>query len=149
MSRLTVLQALQTILETEFDSVYVYPDDLEDDFIEVPELPFIAIEELPAVDNVTRVQAADWIETAWYISMVGYVYKGAVAWNTEKDVAAKALAYPMRDTIRTLLEANMTIGGTILRIGDEQHSYVEFVTPIPWNGDPYYGCYFGIPVLGG
>ena len=149
MSRLTVLQALQTILETQFARVYVYPDDLEDDFIEKPDLPFIVLEELPAVDNVTRVQAADWIETEWYISIMEYTSKGAVAWNTAEDVAAKAAAYTARDTTRTLLEANMTLSGTILRIGDEQHSYVEFVTPIPWNGDPYYGCYFGIPVLGG
>jgi len=149
MSRLAVLQALQTILETEFDRVYVYPDDFSGTFIEAPTLPFIVLEELPAVDNVTRVMAADWIDTDWHISIMGFTSKGPVAWNTVEDTVAKAAAYPGRDAVRTLLEANTTISGTVVRMGDDQHTYVEFVTPIPWNGDAYYGYYFGVPVTGG
>ena len=148
MSRLTVLQALQTILETQFTRVYVYPDDLTT-WIDRPTLPFITLEEIPAVDNNTQIWAADWIDVSWFISVCGYTYKGEVAWATAKDTVAKATAFAGRDTVRTLLEANTTLGGTTKPIGTENITYTDFLTPLPWNGEAYYGWYFSIPVTSG
>ena len=149
MSRLTVLQALQTILETQFDRVYVYPDDLTTSFPIEPALPFLSIEEIPAADNATRIKAADWIDVDWFVSIFGFVYKGVVAMNTPEDVAAKALAYPQRDKVKALLNANTTLGGTTSPIGRDDIAYNEDITPVPWAGVGYYGFFFSIPVTSG
>jgi len=148
MSRLTVLQALQTILETEFSRVYVYPDDYSD-IADEPTLPFFALEELPASENNTVVLAADWIDTEWTISLYCYMAEGEMPTPGADDAAAKALAYTARDTIRGLLEANLNLTGTAKQIGDDRRTYTDMVVPLQWNQRPYMGAYFEIPVLSG
>ena len=80
MSRLTVLRALETVLETEFDRVYVYPDDystvIYNSVTELLTLPALALEELPASENNTIIQAADWVDVQWTISLYGYMAAG-------------------------------------------------------------------------
>ena len=150
MSRLTVLQSLQTILETEFDRVYIYPDeysDIEND----PTLPIFVLEELPANENNTIPIGgfADLLGIEWVVSLYGYVALGEFPAPGDEDAAAKELAYTARDTIRTLLQANLTPTGALAPIGDERRLYTDFIVRLQWNEQPYLGLYFEIPVTSG
>ena len=150
MSRLTVLQSLQTILETEFDRVYVYPDEF-DDVENDPQMPFFALEELPASENNTIAVGgfADLLGIEWTVSLYGYVAICESEAPGDEDAAGKTLAYVARDTIRTLLQANMTPGGALAQFGDERRFYTDAIVRIQWGKQIYIGLYFEIPVTSG
>lgn len=150
MSRLTVLQSLQTILETAFARVYIYPDeyaDIEND----PKLPIFVLEELPANENNTVAVGdfADLLGIEWTVSLYGYMALGEFPAPGDEDAAAKALAYTARDTIRTLLQANLIPTGALAPIGDERRLYTDFIVRMQWNEQAYLGLYFEIPVISG
>ena len=150
MSRLTVLQSLQTILETEFSRVYVYPDEYGN-MADEPAVPYFAIEELPAKENNTMPVGgfADLLGIEWTIALYGYMAVDEMPAPGADDAAAKALAYTARDTIRTLLQANTKLSGTLAIMGDDRRMYTDMVVPLQWNQRPYYGLYFEIPVISG
>ena len=150
MGRLTVLQALQTILETQFDRVYIYPDEystINND----PALPFFVLEELPATENntVSVGSFADLVGIEWTVSLYGYAAVGEFPSPGHDDATAKALTYGYRDTIRTLLQANLWPSGVISTLGDDRRLYTDFIVRLQWNEQPYLGLYFEIPVTSG
>lgn len=150
MSRLTVLQSFQTILEAEFDRVYVYPDEYASVGND-PVMPFFVFEELPANENNTIAVGdfADLLGVEWTVSIYGYMALGELKSPGVDDAAAKALCYTARDTIRTLLEANLRPSGTLATIGDDRRFFTDFIVPLQWNQDTYLGIYFEIPVTSG
>ena len=149
MTRLTVLQSFQTLLQTQFERVYVYPDDFASSFIVEPTVPFTIVEAVPAIDNETKIYAADWIDKDWFVSIFRYVYKygdDPPTWFTEEDVTAKTLALADLATIETLLEANTTLSGLSKPIGNDNFAFQSDIYPLAWNKQAYYGPYFLIPV---
>ena len=156
MSELAVLQALQAILQTEFDRVYVYPDDF-DTMPDVPDLPFHIIQQNPTAINITRMEAIGFYPAAWEIDILSYLSAGLLAPPSTDDAAYKALARATMETIRDLLRDNQHLSGTIYQMGDgDNNMWNDYLaTEIPWNKSnksdvaPYDGCIFEIPVMSG
>ena len=44
------------------------------------------------------------------------------------------------------LEADRTLGGTVLTIGDDAALFRAMIGELPWNRDNYWGIEFQIPV---
>lgn len=150
MSRLTVLQSIQTALKGELERVYIYPDDFLADFDAVDiTAPFHVIEELPVFEKNTIIRAADWIDVSWVVALFGFISEGEKIWMTEADAIAKSLTYAHRNTVRGILESNMRPYGVSAPIGDDRRTFTDFITPLQWNKMPYFGYYFEIPVTSG
>lgn len=148
------LQALATLIEGigvtngPAQRVWVHPDDYSS--ISDQTYPFVVISKM-------NTEAGTWQQDSWgsglhYWEALIAVYLAPgplVVTSGDKDTAdAMTAANEWYEKLAGLLQANMTLGGTVEMIGSRDTNVLyEYITDnILWDGKQHYGHLFMVPI---
>lgn len=143
-ARQAALAALAALVETEFDRVYIYPDDYETTPGQ-PELPFVVVEELPGARDEHPLDRA--AVDHWTAAVYAITSWGEHPAPSDADAVAKVAAIAARDTLVQLVRSDVTLQRTAVIGQDADAAFTSTITPLQYNQKPAFGVFMALPVV--
>lgn len=66
--------------------------------------------------------------------------------DSAASIAAMGRQDPWFDMMASALDADRTLGGTVLSVGDDSALFRAIVGELPWNSNNYWGIQFIVPI---